>query len=222
MAAFEELFLYACPKFITGNAPPYHDAEALQAFAAVPMADPATHQLKIFLSDVRTQLSNANIRSFLRLYTSLGTDKLASFLEVDEEALIEELMVAKASSRSLKWSEGGLLEGHVVNTSDLDFVIDEDMVHIAESRVGRKFGEWFMRQGTRMHQTLQHIKSKPLPIADEAAIAAQAVAAAAAAAAGGAAPAAGAQGGAARGKGAKSGGAPAWGGAGQRAAATAA
>lgn len=183
LAAFEELFLYACPKFITGNGPPYHDGEALQVYIQSPMGDPAKHQLRVFLSDVRTQLSNANIRSFLRLYTTLGTDKLASFLEVDEDDLIEELMVAKASSRSIKWNEGSLLEGEVVTTSDLDFVIDDSMVHIAESRVGRKFGEWFMRQGIRMNQTLQHIKNKPLPITDEKAVAqAQAAAAAAAAA----------------------------------------
>lgn len=181
LAAFEELFMFACPKFITGNAPPYHDAEALQAFATSPTLDPAQHQLRIFLSDVKTQLSNANIRSFLRLYTTLGTDKLANFLEVDEEDLIEELMVAKASTRSIKWNEGGLLEGQVINTSDLDFVIDLNMVHIAESRVGRKFGEWFMRQGVRMNQTLQYIKSKPLPIVDEKTAAALAAAAAAAA-----------------------------------------
>lgn len=56
------------------------------------------------------------------------------------------------------------------------------MVHIAESRVGRKYGEWFLRQGVRMHQTLQHIKSKPLPIVDEKAHAAHAAAVAAAAA----------------------------------------
>lgn len=166
LAAFEELFLFACPKFITGNVPPYHDAEALQSFMSSPILDPAQHQVRIFLSDVKSQLSNANIRSFLRLYTTLGTDKLANFLEVDEEDLVEELMVAKASTRSVKWNEGGLLEGTVINTSDLDFVIDTNMVHIAESRVGRKFGEWFMRQGVRMNQTLNHIKSKPLPIID--------------------------------------------------------
>jgi translation initiation factor 3 subunit L len=184
LAAFEELFLYACPKFITGNGPPYHDDEALRAFYTSPIPDPAQHQVRIFLSDVKSQLSNANIRSFLRLYTTLGTDKLANFLEVNQEDLVEELMVAKASSRSVKWNDGGLLEGEIVNTSDLDFVIDTDMVHIAESRVGRKYGEWFLRQGVRMHQTLQHIKSKPLPIVDEKAQAAHAAAAAAAAAAG--------------------------------------
>lgn len=175
-SAFEELFLYACPKFITGNGPPYHDDEALQAYTSSPIPDPAQHQVRIFLSDVKAQMANANIRSFLRLYTTLGTDKLANFLEVDEEDLVEELMVAKASSRSIKWSEGSLLDGEIVNTSDLDFVIDTDMVHIAESRVGRKYGEWFLRQGVRMHQTLHHIKSKPLPIVDEKAQAANSAA----------------------------------------------
>ncbi|SPO39876.1 related to eIF3l - translation initiation factor 3 subunit L [Pseudozyma flocculosa] len=179
LSAFEELFLYACPKFITGNAPPYHDDEALAVFREVPFPDPAQHQLKVFLGDVKTQLSNSNIRSFLRLYTTLGTDKLASFLEIDEEELVEMMMVVKSSTRSIKWSQGGLLEGEVVNTSDLDFVIDTNMVHIAESRVGRRYGDWFLRNGTRMHDVLTNIQSKALPIvqpkdanADEAAAAA--------------------------------------------------
>ena len=165
LAAFEELFLYACPKFISGNAPPYHDEEALAPYKeTLAFPDPAQHQLRVFLSDVRTQLSNSNIRSFLRLYTTLGTDKLASFLEIDQEELVEMMMVMKSSTRSIKWSEGGLLEGEVVNTSDLDFVIDTDMVHIAESRVGRRYGDWFLRNGTRMHDVLSNIQSKPLPI----------------------------------------------------------
>ncbi|SPC60792.1 related to eIF3l - translation initiation factor 3 subunit L [Ustilago sp. UG-2017b] len=179
LAAFEELFLYACPKFITGNSPPYHDEEALAEYKEdkTGFPDPTQHQLRVFLSDVKTQLSNANVRSFLRLYTTLGTDKLASFLEIDEEELVEMMMVMKNSTRSLKWSSGSLLEGEVVNTSDLDFVIDTNMVHIAESRVGRRYGDWFLRNGTRMHDVLSNIQSKPLPIVskeaqDEAAAAA--------------------------------------------------
>jgi len=197
LASFEELFLYSCPKFIIGNSPPYHDQEALSKFIETPQSDPSKHQLKIFLSQVETQLSNSNIRSFLRLYTTLGTDKLAKFLEIDEEEVVEMMMVMKASTRSLKWTQGGLLEGEPVNTSDLDFAIDDvssrfpklsqaqnssafefgltfshflshsfyqNMVHIAESRVGRRFGDWFLRNGTRMHDVLTNIKSKPLPV----------------------------------------------------------
>ncbi|CAD6888298.1 unnamed protein product [Tilletia laevis] len=192
LPAFEELFLYACPKFITSTGPPYHDSEALSSFKETSSVDPAQHQLKLFLSDVRGQLTNSNIRSFLRLYTTLGTDKLASFLEIDEEELVEMMMVMKRSTRSLKWVEGGLLEGEVVNTSDLDFVIDTNMVHIAESRVGRRYGDWFLRNGTRMRDVLDNVRSKPLPIVDAAKLAAAAAAAAAAAGSGGGAQSGGA------------------------------
>ena len=160
------------------NSPAYHDEEALVEYKQKTVfPDPTQHQLRVFLSDVKTQLSNANVRSFLRLYTTLGTDKLASFLEIDEEELVEMMMVMKNSTRSLKWSSGSLLHGQVVNTSDLDFVIDTDMVHIAESRVGRRYGDWFLRNGTRMHDVLNNIQAKPLPIVskqvqDEAAAAA--------------------------------------------------
>lgn len=173
LVAFEELFLYACPKFITSNSPPYHDAEALEAYQQSPtMGDPAQHQLKIFLCDVKSQLTNANIRSFLRLFTTLGTDKLASFLEIDEEELTEILMLLKSSTRSLIWSEGSLLEGSVVNTADLDFIIDTDMIHISENRPGRRYAEWFKRNSVRMHDVLTNIQSKPLPIASAETVAA--------------------------------------------------
>ncbi|KAK0567071.1 hypothetical protein OC844_000409 [Tilletia horrida] len=204
LQAFEELFLYACPKFITSTGPPYHDPEALSSFKETVHLDPAQHQLKLFLNDVRGQLTNSNIRSFLRLYTTLGTDKLASFLEIDEEELVEMMMVMKRSTRSLKWAEGGLLEGEVVNTSDLDFVIDTNMVHIAESRVGRRYGDWFLRNGTRMRDVLDNVKSKALPIVDAAKIAAAQAAAASAAGGGAGARTGGGSGGA--GAGARTGG----------------
>lgn len=171
LASFEELYLYACPKFITSNSPPYHDAEALESYTRQPtMGDPAQHQLKIFLADVKSQLTNANIRSFLRLFTTLGTDKLASFLEIDEEELTEVLMLLKSSTRSPIWTgEGSLLDNtDVVNTSDLDFFIDTNMIHISESRTGRRYAEWFKRNSIRMHDVLVNIQSKPLPIADPA------------------------------------------------------
>lgn len=162
--AYQELFLYACPKFINCNPPPYHDAEALKAYMQNPPLDPVQHQLKIFLSDVKAQLSNVHIRSFLRLYTSLGTDKLAGFLDVDEEEVVEMMMVLKNSTRNFKWTEGGLLEGEVINTSDLQFAIDTDMVHIAEARIGRRYGDWFVRNASRMNNVLLATQRKPLPL----------------------------------------------------------
>ena len=65
----------------------------------------------------------------MKLYTSLGAKKLASFLDADEEELVQEMMVLKQASRSISRVAGSestsLLDGQTITTSDLNFVIDE-------------------------------------------------------------------------------------------------
>ena len=127
--AFEELFTYACPKFVSANPPPYDDADALAAYLDEPHVDPAQRHLRNFIADARSQLSVPTLRSFLKLYTSLGTSKLAGFLDTDEEEMVQQLMVLKQASRSIGrvGNEKGLLDGSTVSNNDLDFVIDEVM-----------------------------------------------------------------------------------------------
>ena len=134
--AFEELFTYACPKFVSANPPPYDDAEALTAYLEDSHIDPAQRHLKDFIADVRAQLPVPTLRSFLKLYTSLGTSKLAGFLDTDEEAMVQQLMVLKQASRSIGrvGNEKGLLEGSTVSNNDLDFVIDEVTPRLAFHR----------------------------------------------------------------------------------------
>jgi len=132
LAAFEELFLYACPKFITANPPPYDEPTALAQLFDSPTdtssSDPTQRHLNIFLTDVAAQASVPTLRSFLKLYTSLGAKKLANFLDADEEEMVQELMVLKQASKNisrLPGSGSGLLEGENVRTSDLNFFIDD-------------------------------------------------------------------------------------------------
>lgn len=139
LAAFEELFLYACPKFVSANGPPYEDADAIDRFIAA-SADPefshansqkdcTRRHLDLFLADVTAHQPVPTLRSFLKLYTSLGTKKLANFLDADEEELVQEMMVLKQASKSISRVVGGegvgLLEGQTITTSDLNFNIDE-------------------------------------------------------------------------------------------------
>ena len=124
--AYEELFLYACPKFISANPPPYEDSELLQGYIEEPPVEPAQRHLSLFLSDVRAQGPVPTLRSFLKLYTSLDAKKLANFLDADEEEMVQQMMVMKQASRSVSRVENGngLLDGQTISTSDLDFVID--------------------------------------------------------------------------------------------------
>lgn len=135
---FEELFIYACPKFINANPPPYDDAAALEAYIADPPVEPAQRHLQLFLSDMRAQASAPTLRSFLKLYASLDAQKLAGFLDVNEEDMVQQMMALKQCSRrvgrvtnpSLEGGKG-LLEGEMITTSDLDFVIDEVCFHFS-------------------------------------------------------------------------------------------
>jgi hypothetical protein len=76
------------------------------------------------------------LRSFLKLYTSLGAKKLANFLDADEEEMVQQLMVMKQASRSVTHVTGGkgLLDGQTASTSDLNFVIDE-VCHFFHTRL---------------------------------------------------------------------------------------
>ena len=137
IAAYKELFLYACPKFITANPPPYHDPDALGAFINDPPEEPAARHLDLFLGDVRARAEVPTLRSYLKLYTSLDASKLAGFLERDEEELVQLMMVMKGASRGISRvnNEGTLLDGQVITTTDLDFVINEVRGFLYSKRV---------------------------------------------------------------------------------------
>ncbi|KAM0755841.1 eukaryotic translation initiation factor 3 subunit 6 [Meredithblackwellia eburnea MCA 4105] len=162
--AFQEMFTHGAPRFISPNPPPYEleTDSALENYASLP--DPSSHQLSLFLSSVQPQLNNSNLRSFLRLYTTLGTDKLAGFLGVDEEECLEMLMVAKGAARKFTWAQGGLLEGQTVGVSDLNFGIDETHVTVAESKTSRRYGDFFLRHGLKFAEVYSQLSAKPLPI----------------------------------------------------------
>ncbi|KAI0288326.1 eukaryotic translation initiation factor 3 subunit 6 [Russula brevipes] len=170
LPAFEELFLYACPKFISANPPPYDDPEQLAAYAEDLPSEPAQRHLALFLADVRAQAAVPTLRSFLKLYTSLDAAKLASFLDADEEEMVQQMMAVKAASRSVSrvGNERNLLDGQMISTSDMDFVINENMVHISEVTVGRRFAGWFIRNTEHAQRVLDGVKNAPLPHATQA------------------------------------------------------
>ncbi|KAG0296198.1 hypothetical protein BGZ96_009993 [Linnemannia gamsii] len=150
LQVFEELFLFACPKFISPNGPNLDDPEVMN----LTPFDPVQHYTKIFLAEVRHSILLPTLRSYLKLYTTMGNAKLASFLEVDPEQLRTLLMMSKIRSRQIKWVEGTLLEGEYQGTSDLDFCMKEDMIHIAESKIGRRYGDWFLRNINKFQDIL--------------------------------------------------------------------
>ncbi|KNZ62371.1 eukaryotic translation initiation factor 3 subunit L [Puccinia sorghi] len=182
LASFQELFTFASPKFLSLSSPPYDRPELLPQYVASssPSENPSAHHLKLFLSDIQTQLPTPSLRSFLKLYTTLSISKLAGFLGVDEEEVLESLMVLKASMRSVRRSDGdyGLIEGKEVALGDMDFAIDGDIVQVTETKPGRRFNEYFIRHTDKARTMYEQLMAQPLPIPPKAGPALTATAAA--------------------------------------------
>ena len=117
LPVFEELFTSSCPKFISPIPPDFDHPEN--------NVEPTQHHLQCFMVDVKNNILAPTLRSYLKLYTTMDLQKLSTFLEMSPEDLRTQLIVFKQRSRQYKWNEGGLLNGDLVNVSDLDFALEQ-------------------------------------------------------------------------------------------------
>ncbi|KAK9467351.1 RNA polymerase I-associated factor PAF67-domain-containing protein [Lipomyces arxii] len=152
LSVFEELFCFACPKFLA-PVPPDYDSPAGSA-------DSMQHHLKVFMMDVRNTMLAPTLRSYLKLYTTMNIEKLATFLEVESEELRSALVVFKQKSRQVRWTEGSLLDGKLASVADLDISLDGDLITISEATAGRKFGDWFLRNTAKYYAVQDTILNK--------------------------------------------------------------
>ncbi|WOO80727.1 Eukaryotic translation initiation factor 3 subunit L [Vanrija pseudolonga] len=171
LEVFKELFLQACPKYLSVVPPPYEDADALEEWIANPPPDAVQRHLDLFLSDVAAVRGVSNVRNLLKLYTSIDASKLAAFLEAPadgadaEEDVLQQLMVLKAASRTYGKGQNGasLLDGDRIVTNNLDFTIDGSMVHVEETTSHRRFAGFFIRNAEHAQRVFNTIRTSPLP-----------------------------------------------------------
>ncbi|XP_073498920.1 eukaryotic translation initiation factor 3 subunit L-like [Phyllobates terribilis] len=127
---YEELFNYDCPKFLSPVVPNYDNVHPNSH------KEPYLQQLKVFLDEVQQQAQLSTIRSFLKLYTTMPVAKLAGFLDLPEQEFRIQLLVFKHKMKNLVWTSGiSALEGEFQSASEVDFYIDKDMIHIADTKV---------------------------------------------------------------------------------------
>ncbi|RZF34035.1 hypothetical protein LSTR_LSTR013430 [Laodelphax striatellus] len=147
----QDCFRFACPKFILPYAPDYDNKDDLDKNAT-------DYQVQVFMDEVRQQKMLPTIRSYLKLYTTLPISKLAIFMsegDISEEELkknVEDLKIHllcfKHKMKNVVWTKGGAsgLEGSFQSGSELDFYIDNDMIHIADTKVANRYGDFFIRK----------------------------------------------------------------------------
>merc|ERR1711920_1080858 len=97
--------------------------------------------------EVQQQLMLPTIRSYLKLYTTMPLDKMAGFMEMPAEEFRNHLLAFKHKMKNVVWTKGTSgLEGEFQSGSEVDFYIDKNMIHIADTKVARRYGDFFIRQ----------------------------------------------------------------------------
>ncbi|KAJ2901209.1 hypothetical protein GGI21_004726, partial [Coemansia aciculifera] len=94
-----------------------------------------------------------------------------------------QLMVYKQRCRQVKCVPGSsdLLSGELVLSTDLDFALQQDMIFVAESRVGRRYADWFIRNANKVQDLVVSLENKQKTVIAKAAAGGEAAAAASAA-----------------------------------------
>ncbi|KAJ9094222.1 hypothetical protein QFC21_006048 [Naganishia friedmannii] len=172
LPVYRELYLSAAPKFLSPIAPPYETPDLLSAYASSNTADestldPATRHADLFLAGVQASLSAPTMRSFLKLYTSIDAKKLASFMDEDEDDVLEKMMNLKSANRtygSREGAGGSLLDGERMVVGNLDFTISNDAVSVAETTTNKRYAGYFIRNAEHAQRVLETIRAAPLPI----------------------------------------------------------
>ncbi|KAF2077650.1 hypothetical protein CYY_001037 [Polysphondylium violaceum] len=119
ISVYEELYSYSSPRCINAVNPHLsgHSSNALDAHRL---------QMALFLEEVKQQSLLTTIRSYITLYSTISIQKLAGLLQIDPEELRIKLTCYKHKNVNVL----GKGETKYHNQVDIDFYIDQDMIHI--------------------------------------------------------------------------------------------
>ena len=150
--AFQELFNYASPRFISPSTPDFR-ANVVQR--------PRDVQLKWFLDDVDQQLNAPTITSYIKMYKSVSTSKLAKFCNVSEKKLRENLVATK--NRSVQMVHPGdsspVIDSVPTSVSNLNYYIVDDMVHITETKRRQTYAKYFLDSAMKMNRMARDVSN---------------------------------------------------------------
>ncbi|VDO21670.1 unnamed protein product [Haemonchus placei] len=144
---FRLAFQMGCPKFLSPTTVVYEGSNLSK--------EPLLRQSQAFLEGVEAQMALPVLRGYLKLYTSLPTKKLASFMDVDDknyDSFLGKLLTYKMVVNELgKDSLASSNDDDEPNT-DIDFYVDKDMICIADTKVARRVGEHFIRHMQKLYE----------------------------------------------------------------------
>ncbi|VDN40205.1 unnamed protein product [Gongylonema pulchrum] len=143
---FRLAFQQGCPKFLSPTTVVYEGTNQAK--------EPLIRQCNAFLEGIESQIMLPILRGYLKLYTTLPTRKLASFMDVsdaDYDTFVGKLLTFKMIVNELgkETAERSEIDD---STTDLDFYVDKDMIIIADTKVARRIGEYFIKHIQKLQE----------------------------------------------------------------------
>lgn len=152
--AFEDLFIYASPKFICPAPPDYDTVDDTN------MEAPRL-QTRLFMDGVKSQLLLPEIRSYLKLYTTIEIEKLAALMDVDERTFRSYLHALKHKSWTISGGfSGPPLDGDFSTSSDVGFHVERNVVHISDTKQASRYGEYFIQYIGKLDELYSQLQRK--------------------------------------------------------------
>ncbi|GMT13699.1 hypothetical protein PFISCL1PPCAC_4996, partial [Pristionchus fissidentatus] len=149
---FRSCFQMGCPKFLSPTTVVYEGGNLSK--------EPLIRQCQAFLEGIESQIALPILRGYLKLYTTLPTHKLASFMDVkdvDYDSFLSKLLTFKMIVNELgKDGSTGAVGTDASDvdetTTDIDFYVDKDMIVIADTKVARRVGEHFIKHIHKLYE----------------------------------------------------------------------
>jgi len=158
-SAFEDIFTVSCPKFVSPAVPDFEDTQSLL------QNEPFRRQLELFKQEVRAQAAVPSIRNNLKFYSAIPLAKLSQLTQQDGEDLVamnNNLMCAKHKQHQVVKNAGvqeSPLDGLRSYQGDIDFYVDNNMVHVNSTQTKMQYAEVFSGQINKFADLLARVKS---------------------------------------------------------------
>ncbi|CAJ0951495.1 unnamed protein product, partial [Mesorhabditis belari] len=156
---YKNAFMLGCPKFLSPTTVVYEGGNQSK--------EPLLRQCQAFLDGIESQRAVPILRGYLKLYTSLPTQKLASFMDVGEgefDSFLGKLLSFKMLVSGLgKGSADDDAEEMESTPQDIDFYVDKDMICIADTKVSRRVCEHFVKHIHKLIEVQKMLKVEAKP-----------------------------------------------------------
>lgn len=134
--SYTDLFLYCAPKFVSPIIPDFTKSGG-------PNENAYKHQVHLLEQELGCQSSFRELRSYLKLYKSIGVSKLTAFGIHEKDLASLKLKMHQLESNGAP----SLKKASLKSALDIHYYLEDDeVVHIDEAEKQRRFENYFMGQ----------------------------------------------------------------------------